>query len=237
MIKYLKKSLRHYLKLFDHSTNFFSQGGEDAILYGIFLKKLKSGKKGFFVDVGAYHPFIHSNTYRLYLNGWRGINVDANPGSMELFNKHRPRDINIEVGVGNSYELVPFYILGEKSTMNSFSKNHLKDHGMAGAIAKEISVPMRSLESLLDEYSDAFEKIDLLNIDAEGWDYEVLRSNNWVKYRPGVVVVEVACQDLEDLKESESVQLLLNLNYKIVAKNVLKKDLASVFFVNEDYPY
>lgn len=237
MIRSLKKRIRHFLLSNDFTTDFYSQGGEDAILHGIFLKKLNSGKKGFFVDVGAFHPFLHSNTYRLYLNGWRGINIDANPGSMKLFTKHRPQDMNLEFGIGNNNESATFYILGVKSTMNSFSKDHFKIHGMAEATAKEIPLQMRSLESVLDEYSHSFEEIDLLNIDAEGWDFEVLRSNNWKKYRPGVVVVEITCQGLEDVKQSETARLLLNQNYRIVAKNVLKKNLASVFFVDENYDY
>ena len=31
-----------------------------------------------------------------YKKGWRGINIDALPGSMDLFNKVRPNDINLE---------------------------------------------------------------------------------------------------------------------------------------------
>lgn len=237
MIAYLKKKLRHYLLRNDHSAQFYSQGGEDAILYGIFLKKLQSGKKGFFIDVGAYHPIIHSNTYRLYLNGWRGINIDANPGSMKPFRKQRPQDLNLEIGVGLQNELTPFYILGANSTMNSFSKENLEVHGMGEVIATEVVVQMKTLESLLDEHLEVGKKIDLLNVDVEGFDNEVLKSNNWNKYLPGVVIVEIACRDIDDVKENQSARLLLDLNYNIVAKNVLKKNLASVFFVHKDYEY
>ena len=56
----------------------YSQEGEDMILGKIF-----SGQKhGFYVDVGAHHPLRFSNTYLFYLKGWRGINIDAMPGSM-----------------------------------------------------------------------------------------------------------------------------------------------------------
>jgi hypothetical protein len=52
-------------------------------------------QKGFYVDVGAYHPFLFSNTYIFYLRGWRGINIDATPGSMKLFNKFRKAVLSI----------------------------------------------------------------------------------------------------------------------------------------------
>jgi hypothetical protein len=39
-------------------------------------------KSGFFIDIGAHHPFRYSNTYMFYKKGWRGINIDATPGSI-----------------------------------------------------------------------------------------------------------------------------------------------------------
>lgn len=69
--------------------------GEDLIL----REMLHSAQKGFYVDVGAHHPFRFSNTYYFYKRGWSGINIDAMPNSMALFKRFRPRDINIECGV------------------------------------------------------------------------------------------------------------------------------------------
>lgn len=79
------------------ATKCYSQEGEDLLLSRILGDK----KDGFYVDVGAHHPFRFSNTYLLYKQGWRGINIDAMPGSMKLFNRFRPRDINIECGVAS----------------------------------------------------------------------------------------------------------------------------------------
>ena len=71
------------------------------ILRRIFIGKLT----GFYVDIGAHHPKRFSNTYIFYQRGWRGINIDAKPGTKEVFNKLRPRDINLEVPIS---ELVAF---------------------------------------------------------------------------------------------------------------------------------
>ena len=77
----------------------YSIEGEDRIVRALLWQK---HDKGFYVDVGAHHPFRFSNTYLFYTQGWSGINIDATPGSMKAFNKYRPRDINLEVGVGRS---------------------------------------------------------------------------------------------------------------------------------------
>ena len=74
----------------------YSQDGEDMVLRKIF----KNQKMGFYVDIGAHHPKRFSNTHLLYKKGWKGINIDATPGSMKLFNQLCPRDTNLELGVG-----------------------------------------------------------------------------------------------------------------------------------------
>jgi hypothetical protein len=55
---------------------------------------------GFYIDVGAHHPFRYSNTHMLYRRGWRGINIDPIPGAKIAFDRFRPGDINLEMGVG-----------------------------------------------------------------------------------------------------------------------------------------
>jgi len=60
----------------------YSSRGEDLILDSIFYDV----KKGFYVDVGANNPWSASNTMFFYEKGWSGINIDATPGSMKLFN-------------------------------------------------------------------------------------------------------------------------------------------------------
>src|SRR6187431_556967 len=100
-----------------YSLKSYSQEGEDLILNRILEKKTC----GFYVDVGAHHPKRFSNTYLFYQKGWRGINIDAMPGSMAEFRNFRPRDINIEAAVGAAKE-IPFYVFDEKA-LNTFDSN------------------------------------------------------------------------------------------------------------------
>ena len=69
------KNLHLYHRLY------YSQEGEDILLARFFFGK----SQGFYVDIGAHHPQRLSNTYHFYLQGWRGINIDAMPGSMSSF--------------------------------------------------------------------------------------------------------------------------------------------------------
>ncbi|MFM6476289.1 MAG: hypothetical protein ACKPGH_22810, partial [Dolichospermum sp.] len=94
----------------------FSQDGEDIVIAELFNNK----PEGFYVDVGAHHPQRFSNTYYFYLNGWSGINIDAMPGSMKIFDDLRPRDINLEIPISDKSEILTYYEFDETS-INSFS--------------------------------------------------------------------------------------------------------------------
>jgi hypothetical protein len=78
------------------SKHSWSQEGEDLILQRIF----EGQTTGFYIDVGAHHPRRFSNTFSFYRLGWQGLNIDAMPGSMVAFEKDRPPDINLEIGIG-----------------------------------------------------------------------------------------------------------------------------------------
>ena len=73
----------------------YSQWNEDQFI----LEYFKNKDKGIYFDVGCFHPFMYSNTCLLHNKGWQGINIDALPGSMKVFQRLRPRDINLEIAI------------------------------------------------------------------------------------------------------------------------------------------
>lgn len=236
-ISKLKSKIRKLILGYDVPTYYFSQCGEDAILEALFSKKLRNRQKGFFVDVGAYHPYKHSNTYLFYINGWSGINIDPCPGSMKLFNKIRNRDINLEIGVSDEAGSLTYYLIDKGSTMNTFSKENLLNLSMYKYVKEEIPVGVRTLKDIFEEYSNQFEHIDLLTIDAEGFDLKILQSNDWNKYQPDVIAIELNVTTLQDVITNESTLYLENLGYKVVAKNVVISNVATVFFVRNGFEY
>lgn len=69
--------------------------------------------KGFYVDIGAHHPFRFSNTAIFYKKGWRGINVEPTPEYYQKFKRYRSKDININIGVSDSNTKLTFYKFDE----------------------------------------------------------------------------------------------------------------------------
>ena len=82
----------------------FSQYGEDVI-----LAHFIPSNTGFYIDVGAYHPWQFSNTYKLYLSGWRGITIEPNPDTTAAFERMRPRDIHLNCGISERASDLVYY--------------------------------------------------------------------------------------------------------------------------------
>jgi FkbM family methyltransferase len=237
----MKQKIRRFIQKilygYEVNTYYFSQSGEDATLHAIFNKMISNGEKGFFIDIGSYHPYKQSNTYFLYLNKWRGINIDPRPGSMKLFNHLRPNDINLEIGIGKVETTLTYYFIDDDSKMNSFSKDYLSSINALKYVTKEIPIKVFTLESVLDKHVKHGQAIHLMNIDAEGLDIDILTSNNWEKYKPYVLVIELNCETIEDLLSNESVVFLKNIGYNMVFKNIIVRGVASVIFIHSSFDY
>lgn len=193
----------------------YSQEGEDIILERFFEGK----KNGFFVDIGAHHPTRFSNTYRFYLKEWRGINIDATPGSMKLFSQLRPEDINIEMGVTDKEGELNYYLFNEPA-LNTFSETR-KEFLMNNTpfkLIKAIKVKTKTLGQILEENILPNKQIDFLTIDIEGLDFEILKTNNWNKFKPTLILIEDINGSLESISQSKLHNYLHPLGYSIVAK-------------------
>jgi FkbM family methyltransferase len=193
----------------------WGQEGEDIVLHRIFGKK----SDGFYVDIGAHHPIRFSNTYYFYKMGWRGLNIDAMPGSMRLFKKRRPRDINIEMGVGRGNAYLDYYVFNEPA-LNGFSREISEDRENKEnnyKIERIVKLQIKTLAEVLSENLNN-SAIDFMSVDVEGLDYEVLQSNNWNIYRPKILLVELLNTSLHDLSCNEIVLYMHKQGYELYAK-------------------
>lgn len=194
----------------------FSQEGEDLILKRIFNNQ----KNGLYVDIGAHHPQRFSNTYLFYLQGWRGINIDAMPGSMEPFSQLRPEDINIEAAISDSLEELTYYIYNEPA-LNTFSEELTikRESSCDYKIINKKQLKTQKLSEILDEHLGESKDIDFMSIDVEGLDKKVLFSNDWTKYRPQIILIEELSSSFSSLsKKSEVFLFLSSKGYELFAK-------------------
>jgi FkbM family methyltransferase len=192
-----KKSMRHY-----------SQYGEDVVID----RFLDIKKKGFYVDVGCFHPVKYNNTYKLYKRGWRGINIDLDAIKIQAFNLWRRRDINLNYAITDLVdgEEIEYYSFGFWTLISTMDEAFAASKGKY----KVKRVKARTLNSVLEEHG--VEEIDLLNVDAENFDVHVLRSISLERYRPRVIMVECQEKDLERMMNGDTYAHLRNHGYRIL---------------------
>lgn len=164
-----------------------SQFGEDMMLRGFFGNK----KNGFYVDIGAHHPIFYSNTYHFYLRGWSGINIEATPEVITLFNKKRPRDKNLNVCVGESSEnLVTFYEFDQPALNTTQSEVAKESEAKGFKLVRKREMQTQNINELLKEKLPSNKQIDFLTIDIEGLDFVVLQTLDFEHFSPKAIVVE-----------------------------------------------
>jgi FkbM family methyltransferase len=170
------------------SKKSYSQDGEDMLLSSIY--ESNANYKGFYVDIGAHHPLRFSNTQYFYEKGWRGINIDATPGSMNEFNRLRPKDINIECAISDSKGKLMYYCF-EESALNSFdfvlSETRIKQ---GFKLKEKIEIPTYTINTILSEYLPANKNIDFIDIDVEGMEMQILQMFDFKKFAPKFFLIE-----------------------------------------------
>lgn len=198
-----------------YATKSYSQEGEDMILRRLF----EGQKSGFYVDVGAHHPQRFSNTYFFYKMGWRGINIDAMPGIMASFNRLRPRDINIEKPVSDQKQILTYYAFNEPA-LNSFSKELTDLYTSKGfQLIFQKNLETSTLEEILNANLPENQSIDFLSVDVEGLDLQVLQSNNWDRFSPRFVLVEILNASFAELDKSDLAVFMKSKGYRLHAKS------------------
>jgi FkbM family methyltransferase len=195
----------------------FSQEGEDMLLYSL----MDVNKAGLYVDIGAHHPTRLSNTHKLYLAGWSGINIDPTPGVMIEFNKIRKRDINLELAISNKAQNLEFYLFDEPA-LNTFDKQKaetiVKNSNFKIIDQKEIATV--ELKDILNKHVPERQVIDFMNIDVENLELDVLKSNDWEKFKPKLLLIENTQNTLEDVLNSSITSYLNDLGYTPIAKGL-----------------
>jgi len=223
MVKFFKKIIRKIIRILlrqnyignsipvfvdTHSINSYSQYQEDLIIDSYFKNKLK----GSYVDIGAYDPNDLSNTKKFYLRGWSGINIDPNLSAIEIFNQERDRDVNLNIGISLIEGKEIFYEMNYK-TLSTFSSNDAIQSTSTFKGAKIINsyeVDCKKLSTILDDYKI---NVDFLSIDVEGYELQVLNSNNWQKHRPELIIIEI------NRNTSEIFNYMKSIDYKLIYNN------------------
>jgi FkbM family methyltransferase len=157
----------------------------------------------------------------LYRRGWRGINIDPNPAAIRLFERARPRDINVCVGVANAGDSLTFHMFDESavSTFDADLADELVRNSSYRLIERR-DIKVRKLADILEEKLPASQTIDLMSIDVEGFDLAVMQSNDWRRFRARCLLVEARDFDLARPDGNAVHAFASSVGYRLIAKTM-----------------
>jgi hypothetical protein len=201
-------------------TNFFpqyfyfrsySQWGEDAVLSQFLHEKF-----GTYLDIGSGHPINGNNTYFLYQRGWRGILVDPIQRNYEATKKFRRKDIALHALVSEKTTKNKFWEFKNYSISTSEKDRAKKLIEDGHTLESSYFMESFSLARIFEQSASQFgESPILISIDVEEHELSVLKSNDWSKYFPRVICIEILNENLLDISEVHN--FLFKRNYALRA--------------------
>lgn len=171
---------------------------ETSVIQGVF-RALNIDKPSY-IDVGACHPHMASNTMPFYESGSRGINVEPDIDLKIEFDLYRPEDINLFVGVAPVPGEMKFFKSNDPylSTFKEANKEFSKQHFHAEYDAPPRTVRVMTLNEIIDKYNNGLFP-DFIDIDIEGMDAEVLRSCDFSKSSPKLICAEGSIDEFNQI--------------------------------------
>lgn len=211
MIGKLKEFLYEIIEMNNiEESRYWSQEMEDKWID----ENLELTDKGFFLDIGACHAKIISNTYFFEkIKGWNGLGIEPDPVYFEDLKNNRKCYLE-------RVAISPVHKKAWYKPKNGIVEIKEDD---------SIEIDCVRLDYLLDKYK--IEKIDLISIDIEGYEEVAWSTFDYKKYNPKVIIVEHT--EFGRYDDSFAKKILKDTNYYIahttplnfilVNKNVKRK--------------
>ncbi|MCF3936027.1 FkbM family methyltransferase [Acuticoccus sp. M5D2P5] len=196
----------------------FSRGGEDRLI----LDALGNPSTGFYVDVGAHHPYRHSKTALFAERGWTGINIDAAPGFCELFDRYRPNDLNLNVAIAPEAGTVTVPLFDD----GAWDATRLEE---TDDRPSEVEIEAVRLDTILDMHVFPGEPIDVMNLAIGALARPVLEGLDLKARRPRYLIVPDPDFDFAAAEASPIYTLLLGRGYRLAFRTN-----ANSVFVRDD---
>ncbi|HSG74544.1 MAG TPA: FkbM family methyltransferase [Burkholderiales bacterium] len=206
----------------------YAQWGEDVVLEQ-FLGGLAPGD-ACFIDVGCFHPKKYNNTWRLYRRGFRGLNIDVDQVKLDVFDLVRPGDENLCCAIAEGAGEATLYSFGHYSVLTTLDPQKAQDYRRLGYECVERPVRVRTLTDVFEASRFRSNRIALLSVDVEGHEEWVLRSLDFARYRPRLILCEFHVPTLARMQADPKYRLLTGeLRYELVNWTGL-----TAFFMDRD---
>ena len=148
-----------------------------------------------YLDIGVCHPVMRNNTYTLYELGYTGVLVEPNPMFHGLVDHYRPNDTLLKCGAGTMESELQYYAFPAKpgfGTFNSALGEYRKNVGLQCEVSQ---IPIIGINEIVERNFQLYPNI--VDIDAEGIDFELLRILDTQKYPVEIIMCETLGQEAQ----------------------------------------
>lgn len=208
----------------------YAQSGEDIIVDNILAWVGIS--KPTYLDIGAYHPWVLSNTYLFYKKGGHGVCVEPDPELYKTIRKARKRDMVLNIGVGDPQKAKEAVFqrlsLRTLSTFQIGAARRRLEYYPNAKVDETMKVPIVSINEIIEEHLAPWP--NFVSIDVEGGERDIIETLDFGRFKPEVFCIET----LEYLggkrlrKEREIIEIMNKNGYATFAETFL-----NTIFVSE----
>jgi FkbM family methyltransferase len=202
----------------------YAQNFEDVMLW----RALKHIERGSYVDIGAQDPVTDSVSFAFYEGGWRGCHVEPTMQYSMKLRQARPDELVLQAAIGKDEGLLSFFEF-ENTGLSTSDPAIANEHRKLGFEYRETTVPVISLQSLLDQFTGR--DVHWMKIDVEGAEHEVIAGWKESPVRPWVLVIESTRPLTQEVSYASWEQDVLSKGYEFVYFDGLNR-----FYVSEAHP-
>ena len=199
------------------NSDYFSQSGQDQFAYNI------SGLNGIYLEIGAHHPIINSNTYNLEIEcNWKGVSIENDLSFKSFWDKHtkRKNEIIWDDAFNINYEL----LIKKKKFPNRLSY-----------LSCDIE-PAENTFKILKQIVNSNLSFDYISFEHDKYDigdkYEKLSFDFLNEHNYKIAIKNVYSRNKKN-KVFETWFVNKNMNFKEMEYDVWKKK----FYINDKFNY
>jgi FkbM family methyltransferase len=172
-----------------------------------------------FLQIGAFDGVVEDDLRDIVISHrLRGVLVEPQPAAFARLKsayRNQPNVTLLEAAIAEESGVRDLYCKrGEPSMAASFDRGHLRKHNIAETDIEVRQVACHTVESALQ--AAGLSGVDLLQIDAEGHDWPIIRSINFERLKPRIIRFEYRIMTPSDA--DDCLALLSSHGYRFIVE-------------------
>lgn len=205
----------------------------------LFTKLFGQRRHGTFVEVGASNGIDCGIMTPLADLGWKGLCIEPNKKSAYMCLRNHEQNPNVKVinkAAGAEKKKVTVFGEGHGATVNDEYIEASKKISWTAQMQKSNEVLQDKLDTILEEEGYIPGEIDVMSIDVEGHEAEVFKGFDLQKWKPKMLMVEMADVHPDFQKFPEIVERVKRLRQEIidVGYKQIHQDICNTVFLRID---